>query len=212
MRVARELHDGLLQDAMTIALQLRAVLPDVRAASESAARALTPVLELAERTTAETRHAIMGLRPTSPPESLVAAVKRVVRELLIPARVSGLIVIGGRAREVGSETQHAVVRIVREAVTNAVRHSDAATVQVTVLFGHRRLRVAIRDNGRGFDLCQVPGALEGHFGVAGMRERARDAGGFLRMHSFVGGGTTVQLSLQLPSARRCLNAPHHGYS
>src|SRR5579862_8064323 len=77
--IARELHDGLLQDAMTIALHLRAVLPDVRAASESAARALMPIVELAERTTAEARRDIMGMRAIAPDERLVDALERAIR-------------------------------------------------------------------------------------------------------------------------------------
>src|SRR5579863_8128060 len=86
-RIARELHDGLLQDAMTIALHLRAVLPDVRAASESAARALLPIVELAERTTAEARRDIMGMRAIAPDERLVDALERTIRRATVRTRL-----------------------------------------------------------------------------------------------------------------------------
>src|SRR5262249_61190760 len=78
-RIARELHDGLLQDAMTIALHLRAVLPDVRAVSESAARALIPIVELAEKTTEEARRDIMGMRESATDENVVRAAETAMR-------------------------------------------------------------------------------------------------------------------------------------
>lgn len=199
-RLARELHDGLLQDAMSIALHLQAVLPEVRAASEPAARALLPIVELAERTTSEARQAIMGLRRSGRTEPLVAAIERAIQRSIAHTNASVSITVMGRVRALDADRQQAVVQIASEATTNAARHSGANVMRLTVVFGHRTLRVAIRDNGRGFDPNRTRGAAEGHFGLTGMRERARAAHASLKIHSRVGVGTTVVLEVPLSFA------------
>jgi signal transduction histidine kinase len=195
-RVARELHDGLLQDAMTIALQLRAVLPEVRAVSEAAARDLTSVLELAERTTTEARRAIFGLRPAST-ETVATAVERAVRRATAFVAPKLSLAVGGRVRHVDPVTQTTVVRIAQEAATNAVRHARATRLWVSIAFGPQRLRVTIRDDGRGFDPHGAPGPADGHFGLIGMRERACVAHGWLEIHSRPGVGTAIVLEVPL---------------
>jgi signal transduction histidine kinase len=199
-RIARELHDGLLQDAMTIALRLRAVIPDVRAASETAARALLPILELAERTSAEARRDIMGMRAVATDENLVTAVKRVVCRSTAHTRLMLSTAVFGHVRPVGNRLQDAVVRIAREAATNIARHADARTVRVTVVFGSRRLRVTIDDDGKGFDTGKVGGS-DDHFGLIGMHERASAARGSLEIRSRPDMGTTVTLDVPLHHAK-----------
>ena len=196
-RIARELHDGLLQDAMTIALHLRAVLPDVRAVSESAARALVPIVELAEKTTEDARRDIMGMRDRATDESLVRAVERTVRRAVAEAPLTVSTAVMGRVRPVGAEVHDAVVRIVREAGTNIARHARARTVRLTVVFASRRLRVVIDDDGRGFDPHSRFGDSDDHFGLIGMRERAHNVCGRLDIRSTIGMGTTVTLDVPL---------------
>jgi signal transduction histidine kinase len=192
-RIARELHDGLLQDAMAIALRLRAVLPDVRQACEPAGKALASVLELAERTAAETRCAIMGMRTRVLPESVVSAVRRAAQHAVAHTDISLLIAVTGEPRDPEADVRHAVVRIVQEAVANAVRHSGANAVQLTLTFETRKLRLVVEDDGAGFEADRANGVAEGHFGLAGMRERAGAAGGRLEIHSRLGRGTAIVL-------------------
>ncbi len=194
-RVAREMHDGLLQDAMGIALHLRAVLPDVRAASEAAANALLPVVDLAEKTTEEARQAIMGMRPSAAEEDIVGAVERAVRRAAAHTPLSLSVAVTGEVRPIRPHIQDAVVRIVQEAATNVARHAQARTVQLAVSFGPRGLRVGIVDDGRGFDLGEHPGGSPGHFGLIGMRERADELRGTLDVMSVPGAGTTVTLKV-----------------
>ncbi|HSY83037.1 MAG TPA: histidine kinase [Gemmatimonadaceae bacterium] len=196
-RIARELHDGLLQDAMAIALHLRAVLPDVRAVSESAARALVPIVELAEKTTEDARRDIMGMRDRATDESLVRAVERTVRRATADAPLTVSIAVMGHVRPVRDDIHDAVVRIVREAGANIARHACARTVRLTVVFATRRLRVVIDDDGSGFDPHVRFGDAEDHFGVIGMRERAHNVHGRLDIRSTIGMGTTVTLDVPL---------------
>jgi len=200
-RIARELHDGLLQDAMSIALQLRAVLPEVGAASETAGRTLASVLELAERTAVEARRAILALRPSST-ETIATAVERAMRRATGSVAPTLSLVVAGQVRQVDPVTQTAVVQIAQEAATNTVRHARATRLGVLIAFGRQKLRVTIRDDGRGFDPHGYPGPSEGHFGLTGMRERARAARGWLEIHSRPGVGTAIVLEVPLAPPQR----------
>lgn len=90
--------------------------------------------------------------------------------------------------------------IARESVNNALRHGAATVVAVEVSAdpGHLRLRVV--DNGSGFDPVSAPVVRRGHFGCAGIRERARKIGAEVAWQSATGLGTTVEVSLPLPAA------------
>jgi len=195
-RIARELHDGLLQDAMTIALHLRAVLPDVRAASEDAAQALLPIVELAEKTTRDARRAIMGMRAAVIDERLVDAIDETVRRATADGAVKVSTAVMGHVRPVRADIQDAILRIVREAATNIHRHAHARMVRLTIAFTNRRLRVMIDDDGTGFAPGPI-GAFSDHFGLVGMRERARAFRGSLDIRTRPGSGTTVTLEMPL---------------
>ena len=199
-RIARELHDGMLQDMLSIMLQLRAVLPGVRAASEAAAQALLPIIELAERATVEARRDIMGMRAIADDESLVAAIERIVRRSTAHTALMVSMAVFGRVRSVPSDLQETIVRIVREAATNIARHADARRVRLTVAFGSQRLRVTIDDDGKGFDTSAS--ASEQHLGLIGMHERASLVRGSLGIRSCRGCGTTVTLDVPWPHATR----------
>lgn len=191
-RIAREMHDGLLQNVTGIALQLRAVLPRLRSDPEEAATVLERILELAERTSTEARLAVVGMRHTTRNLDVVKAVQRTAEETLEESGLRLSIRIRGRARAMSSQVCDTATLIVQHAITNVLRHAEAHRVQLAVEFGIRRLRICIRDDGRGF----VPqhGTVEDtHFGLLGMAERARHIGAELRVQSAVGRGTTVSV-------------------
>jgi PAS domain S-box-containing protein len=194
-RVAREMHDGLLQDAMGIALYLRAVLPDVRAASEPAASELLRVVHVAEKTVEEARQAIMAMRSAAVDEDLVGALERAVRRSLAQAPLAVSVAVTGQGRAIDPDIRDAAVRIVQEAAANVARHADARTVKLDISFRTRRLRISLVDDGKGFDPDTHLGASAGHFGLVGMRERAAEVSGSLEVRSVAGAGTTVTLRL-----------------
>lgn len=191
MRLARDMHDGLLQDVTGIALQLRAVLPHVRATPNAAAETLGRILELAERTSREAREAVVGIRSTGRSDDFAGAVGNAAHQAAASTSVVCSLVVTGRPRAVRRSVEDAVVRLVREAVTNVVKHADARTVTVLLEFRARRLRVSVTDDGKGFSIAPEHNAPDGHFGLIGMRERADSVGAALRVRSAPGQGTTV---------------------
>jgi signal transduction histidine kinase len=96
--------------------------------------------------------------------------------------------------EVTAAVQHDLVRIVREAVHNAVRHAEPSRVTVRATTADGGLEVEIADDGRGFDVA-ARAASPGHYGIRGMHERARRLGGGLVIESRPGAGTVVRVSL-----------------
>jgi signal transduction histidine kinase len=181
-RLARELHDGLAQELAFIATQSRWLSRQVDAPGQMEA-----LVVAAERALDESRSAISALtRPLDEP--LDAAVAQAAED------VAGR--VGVRLRleldegiEVPPSTREALVRIVREGVTNTARHGNASYVTVQ-LSGGRGVRLSVGDDGIGFDPAERAGA---GFGLTSMRERARALGGELSISSAPGAGTTIEV-------------------
>jgi signal transduction histidine kinase len=186
-RIARDLHDGLAQELSFIAsaahgLQSeRPMRPNVAALAAAAERALD-----------ESRRAIAALTRT-PNEALDVALAQAAFE--VANRVGTRLSLDlDPAVHVPATTREQLVRIVREAVTNAARHGNAATVTVSLRNGDG-LMLRIADNGDGFDPDAFAG---GGFGLTSMRERAHSLGGELRVASTRASGTDVEVVI--PSA------------
>lgn len=183
-RIARELHDGLAQELAFVAAQGRSL------ARQPDAVEIRYIAAAAERALDESRRAIALL--THPPdEALDTALVQTVEELVSRA--------GGRARfdveqgiEVSPETREALLRIVREAVTNASRHGGASVISVE-LENSNGIRLRIADDGIGFDPSELNGQTG--FGLNTMRTRTRAIGGELRIAPLAGGGTEVEVMI-----------------
>jgi signal transduction histidine kinase len=191
-RIAREMHDGLLQNVTGIALQLRAVLPRVRSAPDEAATVLERILELAERTSTEARLAVVGMRHFTESGDVVKVLQGAAGRTLAGSTLGLAVNVRGRTRAMSPRICDAAALIVEQAITNVVRHAQARTVRLVMDFGIRGLRISIRDDGRGF----VPDhatAEATHFGLLGMRERAREIGAEVRVRSALERGTTVSV-------------------
>lgn len=191
-RIAREMHDGLLQNVTGIALQLRALLPRLRSASESSAIELERILALAERTSTEARLAVVDMRHFTGSNDLVNALRATADRTLEGSALALSVSVRGTARTMPPRACDAAISIVQHAVTNVVRHARAQNVQLTMVFGSRRLRVSIRDDGCGFIRNPSTNA-DTHFGLIGMHERATEVGARLRVRSLLGRGTRVSV-------------------
>ena len=95
-------------------------------------------------------------------------------------------------------TAHAVLRIVRELGTNAVKHGHAKNIKVAGEFHDDTISFSVLDDGCGFDTSAAPGPAQGHFGLQGVRERLRLLKGTLTIESSAGHGTKATARLQLP--------------
>ncbi|HSQ03923.1 MAG TPA: PAS domain-containing protein, partial [Burkholderiales bacterium] len=129
MRLARDMHDGLLQDITGIALQLRALLPHVRDSPESSAQRLEEILELTERTSREARQAIVGMRASQSDDDLVVAVDNAVRRVAAQSALAVTVTVSGQSRSVSPEIRDAASAIAQEAVTNVVKHAGASSAR-----------------------------------------------------------------------------------
>jgi two-component system, NarL family, sensor kinase len=188
-RIARDLHDGVVQD-------LAAVSYSLAAAAEGAPAPYDRDLRTAA---AETRHGIGQLRTLLvdiyPPELHRAGLSAALADLLGAAEGRGLetsLDVDSELR-LDPETEALFFRIAQEAVRNAVKHAGARSVTVRVAPTEAGARLVVEDDGSGFD----PSAVEddGHFGLRGLEDLARDAGGELEIDSAPGAGARVTVEV-----------------
>jgi signal transduction histidine kinase len=185
-RMARDLHDGLAQELAFIGSQSKRL---AARDSDGAAASLEQLAAAADRALDESRDVISALtRPLDAPldRALAEAAESVVHRF--GARVELDLAPGVHVAE---ETSAELCRIVREAVTNACRHGGCETVRVA-LSTEAGLRVAVTDDGQGFDQAASPG---GGFGLTSMKERAHRIGGRFTVRSHPGRGAEVEVML-----------------
>jgi len=201
-RIARELHDTLLQGLLSASLQLQVAegwLPP----DSPAKPLLSRVRSLMRKGLDEGRAALEGLRSTDAPEtSLEQALAEFHEELPPPDRARLRIARMGRPKPVEPSVQHQIYLIAREALLNCLRHSQAKRIEVEIKYSPRRLRVTVRDNGSGIIPEFLHSPRTGHFGLTGMRERAAAINANLRIQTCPKAGTEVILSLNVAAAFR----------
>jgi signal transduction histidine kinase len=207
-RIAQELHDTLLQTFQSASLHLGAAL--YRVAQDSPVKPqLDRVLEIMRQGIAEGRNAIQGLRSPDPQTpDLVVAFSRIQEEFGVQPDIDFRVTVAGRPKRLAPEMHHEIYRIGREALVNAFCHSLAKRVELELEYSESELRMRIRDNGRGIDPQVLEKGLDGHWGLAGMRERAARIGGMLKIFSNPTAGTNVELSIPSSTALELLD-PHH---
>jgi signal transduction histidine kinase/ligand-binding sensor domain-containing protein len=193
-RIARELHDTLLQSFQGLMLRLQVVdelLPEGRAKEE-----LELSLERADQAIAEGRDAVQGLRSSAiTTNDLAQAVREVGNELAPPGTATFRLVVEGAARDLHPIIRDELYRIAREALRNAFSHARAQHVEAELIYADRQLRLRIRDDGRGIAPAILEEGRPDHYGLPGMRERAKQIGAKLTIWSGVGAGTEIELSL-----------------
>ena len=106
------------------------------------------------------------------------------------------VVVEGESRDIHPIVRDEVYRIACEATRNAFHHSGASRIEIEICYDHWKLRVRVEDNGKGIDLKVLDsGGCEGHYGLPGMRERAKLAGGKLTVRSKLDFGTEIELTI-----------------
>ncbi len=210
-RLARDLHDGVVQSLVALVLRLDHI--------EEPRGEILEMRLLAHQALDEARRAIWGLRPalleTLP---LHEALAREVERLADESGLSSRVTVVGQPRPLLPQQEMALFRIAQEALSNVIRHAAAHRVRVNLAYAQDQVRLVIEDNGRGFDptaLAKVEPAViippwppyfntaessgrpreEAHFGLRTMRERARLVGGWLEVESAPGQGTRIIVSL-----------------
>lgn len=193
--LAVDLHDAMSQTLTGVALQLEAiesagpVAPSVRRFLSSARRMLDSCRE-------ELRGCLWDLRSrTFEEKDMTEAIVRSLRPRL--GRDCLSVRFNVPRESLSEQTAHDILKIVRELVTNALRHGKARHVRVAGEWHGGLVSFAVSDDGVGFDPARAAGPSEGHFGLQGVRERLRAYGGNLSLESTVGHGTRCVVTLRL---------------
>jgi signal transduction histidine kinase len=193
-RIARELHDTLFQGFLGASMVLHSAVEKMPADSPSKP-SLHRALHLMRRVMDEGRHALKGLRSSGMVStSLEQAISSVADELTHSGAAFRIVVMG-QPKTLKPAIQEQIYLIVREALVNALHHSEATNIEVDVEYRRRQLRVVVRDNGRGIDPQVLRSKGDSHWGLLGMHERARGIGAQLRIWSRRGAGTEVEISI-----------------
>jgi signal transduction histidine kinase len=206
-RLAREIHDTLLQGFTGVSLQLLAAM-GLRNDPAQFNAALSEVLALAQKTLADARQAVWDMRPPALEQSdfsgaLESALTHSVAgmPLKLDYRVRGI------PRALPPELETVVFRVAQEAVTNIVKHAAAHRARVTLSYADRSVRLTVADDGMGFNVDPERRTYAGHWGLLGMRERASQLRGKLVVRSARGTGTTIMLRVPSLDPQRTPRSP-----
>jgi len=194
-RIARDLHDTLLQGFLSAYMQLD--VANDRLPADSPAKPLVQhVLDLMKQVSEEGRNAIRRLRSPRPAsDDLEEKLSEIRGEFPLQEQLDFRVIVEGKPIGLHPFIREEVYRIAREAVINAFRHSEAARIEVEIKYAARSLRIMVRDNGCGVDPEVLRTGREGHWGLSNMRERAEKIGAKFSVLSRAGAGTEVELSV-----------------
>jgi signal transduction histidine kinase len=204
-RIARELHDTLLQSFNALLLRLQTVSNALPARPDEAKRRIDSAIEQASQAIVEGRDAVHEMRSAaSTTIDLDRAISDFARELLSGSTSEPVpeirVQVEGTPKPLNPIVRDEVFRIVTEAIRNAIRHAKAHRIEIEIRYDEHHLRLRIGDNGKGIDPAILNrDHVAGHWGLRGMRERAKLIGGALKVWSQIDTGTEIELSIPAES-------------
>lgn len=199
-RIARELHDSLLQGFQGLLFRLQAARDMLPERPGDAAQALEKVLDSGDAVIAEGRSTVEDLRNASLRDNdIVQALSSVGEELARSHNgfAAGMrVLVEGKQRELDPMSRDEIYQIGREALRNAFQHSQAHKIEAEVTYGDSEFSLRVRDDGKGIDpRIFQNGKREGHWGLPGIRERAKRFGGQVHIWTEAGAGTEIELTV-----------------
>jgi len=207
-RIARELHDTLLQSLHGLMFEFQAARNLFQKRPEEALQALDGAILGTEHAITESQDAIENLRGTTTEDDLVHLIKMTGEDLAASRGADhdsprfGL-TVEGQQRELSPSIRDEIYRIAREVLRNAFRHSQAHRIEAEILYDEDQFRLRVRDDGKGMDPQVLEkGSRPGHWGLPGVRERAQQIGAKMDVWSEAGAGTEVQLAVAASLAYR----------
>jgi signal transduction histidine kinase/ligand-binding sensor domain-containing protein len=212
-RIARELHDSLLQGFQGLMFRLQAVREFLPERPSEAMKALDIALERGDKVIVEGRDTISDLRQSTIGDSDIAQALTALGEELAAQSENGpapcvRVLVEGKQRELNPVLRDEIYGIAREALRNAFRHAKAQKIEAEVTYGDSEFLLQVRDDGIGISPeVTDQGARAGHWGLPGMRERAKSFGGKLEVWSEHGAGTEIELKVPAAVIYGKSNAP-----
>jgi signal transduction histidine kinase/ligand-binding sensor domain-containing protein len=209
LRIARDLHDTLLQSFHGLLLRLQTALQLWPA--EDGRKILSATIDQATAAVSEGRDAVHDLRTSASEQNDLANAIRSLGEGMLADRgldesLAFLVHVTGATRALHPIVRDEAFRIAVEAVRNAFHHAQGSRIDVELRYDDRAMRLVVRDDGRGIGPETLSaGGREGHFGLNGMRERAKLIGGKLSVWTSEGAGTEVELVI--PASQAYANPP-----
>jgi signal transduction histidine kinase/ligand-binding sensor domain-containing protein len=214
-RIARELHDTMLQSFHGLLLRFQTVSNLLPAGASK--QKLDDAIDQGAKAITESRDAIQGLRSsTTVANDLACAIRTLGQELAVdesnPKAAEFHVEVQGTTRDLHPILRDEVYRIAGEALRNAFRHAQAQRIEVEIRYDQRQFWLGVRDDGRGIDQAHLSGdERPGHYGLRGMRERAKLLGGKLTVWSELDSGTEVELSIPAAHAYEAAHAAHRSW-
>jgi ligand-binding sensor domain-containing protein/signal transduction histidine kinase len=209
-RIARDLHDTLLQSFHGLLLSFQTVYDLMPTRPAEARQTLASAIDEAAEAITEGRDAVEGLRsPTVDTNDIAEAIKGVGEELATERsnHTSAVfrVEVEGAPRNLHPILRDEVYRTAGEALRNAFQHARARQIEVEIHYDDRQFRLRVRDDGKGIDPEVLAGeGRAGHYGLHGMRERAKLAGGKLAVWSELDSGTEIELTIPASAAYKTL--------
>jgi len=204
-RIARDVHDTLLQGFISSLMHLHVAEKQIPSESPSKAK-FAFVLDGMERVIEEARLAVVGLRtPDSGHESLESSLRDYFQEIGDIGNAELKLASSGRSRRLKPAAYEDISSIAKEAILNALRHANAKAVRVAITWGWLGLTLQVSDDGSGMDEAILENGRPQHWGLASMRERAKQLKARLNIESNAVAGTTIRLSVPAVVAYLQLN-------
>jgi len=206
-RIARELHDTLLQSFHGLMFRFQAARNKLPLRLEEAIEALDGALDTAEQAIAEGRDAIQDIRSGPAVQNDLAQLLTATGQELARSQevnrdpVTFRVTEEGERQDLSPILQDELYRIAREVLRNAFRHARASRIEAEIRYDDRLLRLRIRDDGMGIDPKILgEGGRPGHWGLLGIHERAKRIGARVNLWSEAGAGTEVELTVPASAA------------
>jgi signal transduction histidine kinase len=207
-RIARDLHDTLLQSFQGLLLRFQTGINLLPPGAVPARKVLEDAVEQGSQAIAEGRDAITGLRMSTVEKNDLALAIETVGEEIAAAHEDAAqfkVMVEGTSRELHPILRDEVYRLAAEALRNAFRHAAAKNVEVEIRYDVKYFRLRVRDDGKGIDPEVLRGdGRRGHYGLHGMRERAKLVGGKLTIWTELDSGTEIELII--PAAKAYLKS------
>jgi ligand-binding sensor domain-containing protein/signal transduction histidine kinase len=194
-RIARELHDTLMQGFSGVTMEMQALSTQLSEPTER--EAMQEIITDATKCLRDARHTVAGLRHSTEknvdfPNKLIDAARQIVDEKQFQLRLR----VQSSIPSLSAETEYNLLRIAQESLSNAVKHSRATTITAALEHDRKNVKLAIIDDGVGFDV-QNDNEQRERFGIVGMRERAVQMNAEFQIKSSAGNGTEIKVIVPL---------------